>query len=86
MALTDIQIKRAKPRNYLYHAYLVYMEANGYRNVFSLKMFGLGLPTMLKEYGLNYKKRRTNQGMQTDLNLRVESNTDWLPKCDKSTL
>lgn len=40
------------PRNYRkypYHAYLAYMEANGYRNVLSLKMFGLGLPMMLKE-------------------------------------
>ncbi len=40
-------------RKYLYHAYLAYMEANGYRNVLSLKMFGLGLPVMLKEYGLD---------------------------------
>ncbi|EES0711321.1 DNA primase, partial [Escherichia coli] len=46
-------------RKYLYHAYLAYMEANGYRNVLSLKMFGLGLPVMLKEYGLNYEKRHT---------------------------
>ncbi len=37
-------------RKYLYHAYLAYMEANGYRNVLSLKMFGLGLPVMLKEF------------------------------------
>ncbi|MDZ0345888.1 primase-like DNA-binding domain-containing protein, partial [Klebsiella pneumoniae] len=64
---------------------LAYMEANGYRNVLSLKMFGLGLPMMLKEYGLNYEKRRTNQGMQTNLALREESNADWLPKCDEPT-
>ena len=31
---------------------------------------------MLKEYGLNYGKRRTNQGMQTNLALRDESNAD----------
>ena len=61
------------------------MEANGYRNVLSLKMFGLGLPMMLKEYGMNYEKRRTNQGMQTNLALREESNADWLPRCDETT-
>lgn len=72
-----------QPSNYLYHAYLVYMESQGYKNVLSLKMFGLGLPLMLKEYGLNYDKRRTNQGMQTNLILREESNADWLPKCGK---
>ncbi|GIU60284.1 hypothetical protein KpCCI2_22060 [Klebsiella pneumoniae] len=69
-------------RLYLYHAYLVYMEAHGYKNTLSLTMFGKGLPAMLKEYGLNYEKRRTNQGMQTNLTLREESNADWLPKCD----
>ncbi len=62
--------------------YLAYMEANGYRNVLSLKMFGLGLPVMLKEYGLNYEKRHTKQGIQTNLTLKEESYGDWLPKCD----
>ncbi|MBT1903994.1 toprim domain-containing protein [Enterobacter hormaechei subsp. xiangfangensis] len=70
-------------RKYLYHAYLAYMEANGYRNVLSLKMFGLGLPIMLKEYGLNYEKRHTKQGIQTNLSLKEESYGDWLPKCDE---
>ncbi|EGP6911068.1 primase-helicase zinc-binding domain-containing protein [Escherichia coli] len=70
-------------RKYLYHAYLTYMEANGYRNVLSLKMFGLGLPMMLKEYGLNYEKRHTKQGIQTNLSLKEESYGDWLPKCDE---
>ncbi|HCM9561882.1 TPA: toprim domain-containing protein [Enterobacter hormaechei subsp. steigerwaltii] len=70
-------------RKYLYHAYLAYMEANGYRNVLSLKMFGLGLPMMLKEYGLNYEKRHTKQGIQTNLSLKEESYGDWMPKCDE---
>lgn len=70
-------------RKYLYHAYLAYMQANGYRNVLSLKMFGLGLPMMLKEYGLNYEKRHTKQGIQTNLSLKEESYGDWLPKCDE---
>ena len=52
------------------------MEANGYRNVLSLKMFGLGLPMMLKEYGMNYEKRHTKQGIQTNLSLKEESYGD----------
>ncbi|EBO4973965.1 toprim domain-containing protein [Salmonella enterica] len=59
-----------------------YLEAHGYRNTLSLTMFGKGLPAMLKEYGLSYEKRRKNQGIQTNLALREESNADWLPKCD----
>ncbi|WP_312605291.1 primase-helicase zinc-binding domain-containing protein [Kosakonia cowanii] len=83
MFMGNANIVPRQPRQYLYHAYLTYMEANGYKNTLSLTMFGKGLPTMLKEYGLNYDKRRTNQGMQTNLTLKEESNGDWLPKCDE---
>ncbi|WP_318389683.1 primase-helicase zinc-binding domain-containing protein [Enterobacter sp.] len=82
MYMGNANIIPRQPRNYLYHAYLVYMEANGFKNTLSLTMFGKGLASMLKEYGLNYEKKRTNQGMQTNLMLREESNADWLPKCD----
>lgn len=83
MYMGNANIIPRQPRLYLYHAYLLYMEAHGYRNALSLTMFGKGLSAMLKEYGLNYEKRRTNQGMQTNLALREESNADWLPKCDE---
>ncbi|MEG5984066.1 primase-helicase zinc-binding domain-containing protein [Enterobacter kobei] len=84
MFMGNANIIPRQPRNYLYHAYLVYMEANGYKHVLSLKMFGLGLPMMLKEYGMNYEKRHTKQGTQTNLTLREDSNGDWLPKCDET--
>ncbi|HIC5992593.1 TPA: primase-helicase zinc-binding domain-containing protein [Salmonella enterica subsp. enterica serovar Bareilly] len=83
MYMGNANIIPRQPRLYLYHAYLIYMEAYGYKNTPSLTMFGKGLSAMLKEYGLNYDKRRTNQGMQTNLALREESNADWLPKCDE---
>lgn len=86
MFMGNANIIPRQPRLYLYHAYLVYMEAHGYKNTLSLTMFGKGLPAMLKEYGLNYDKRRTNQGMQTNLTLKEESNGDWLPKCDETLL
>ena len=85
MYMGNANIIPRQPRLYLYHAYLVYMEAHGYKNTLSLTMFGKGLSSMLKEYGLNYGKRRTNQGMQTNLTLREESNADWLPRCDETT-
>ena len=83
MYMGNANIVPRQPRQYLYHAYLVYMEAHGYKNTLSLTMFGKGLPAMLKEYGLEYDKRRTNQGMQTNLALKEESNADWLPRCDE---
>jgi len=78
----NASIRPLQPKRYLYHAYLAYMEANGYRNPLSMKMFGLSLDGILREYGLNYLKRRTKLGIQTNLDLTEESNTDWLPKCD----
>ncbi len=78
----NASIRPLQPRRYLYHAYLAYMEANGYKNPLSMKMFCLSLDGVLREYGLNYLKRRTNQGIQTNLNLTEESNTEWMPKCD----
>lgn len=85
MYMGNANIIPRQPRLYLYHAYLVYMEAHGYKNTLSLTMFGKGLSSMLKEYGMNYARRRTNQGMQTNLALREESNADWLPRCDETT-
>lgn len=85
MYMGNANIIPRQPCLYLYHAYLVYMEAHGYKNTLSLTMFGKGLSSMLKEYGLNYARRRTNQGMQTNLALREESNADWLPRCDETT-
>ncbi|HDW8580877.1 TPA: toprim domain-containing protein [Escherichia coli] len=82
MYIGNANIIPRQPRLYLYHAYLAYMEAHGNRNTLSLTMFGKRLPAMLKEYGLSYEKRRKNQGIQTNLALREESNADWLPKCD----
>ena len=78
----NASIRPLQPGRYLYHAYLAYMEANGYRNPLSMKSFSRALESILREYGLNYLKRRTKTGIQTNLDLTDESSTDWLPKCD----
>ncbi|MCW2096775.1 UNVERIFIED_ORG: putative DNA primase/helicase [Enterobacter sp. BIGb0239] len=79
----NASIRPIQPRRYLYHAYLAYMEANGYRNPISMKSFSQALESILREYGLNYLKRRTKSGIQTNLDLTDDSNSDWLPKCDE---
>ena len=75
-------IRPLQPRRYLYHAYLAYMEASGYRNPLSMKTFSQALESILREYGRSYLKRRTKTGVQTNLGLTDESSADWLPKCD----
>ncbi len=81
----NASIRPLQPRRYLYHDYLAYMEANGYRNPLSMKSFSQALESILREYGLNYLKRRTKSGIQTNLDLTDDSNADWLPKCDEAT-
>ena len=53
-----------------------------YKNPLSMKMFGLSLESIMRQYGQHYMKRRTKLGMQTNLDMTEESSTDWLPKCN----
>jgi len=78
----NASIRPLQQRRYLYHAYQAYMEANGYRNLSSMKMFSLSLESILREYGNHYLKRRTKLEMQTNRDLTEESSSDWLPESD----
>ncbi|KFD03759.1 phage-associated DNA primase/replicative helicase [Rahnella aquatilis CIP 78.65 = ATCC 33071] len=49
----------------------------------SLTAFGRDVPQTLKEYEIEFMKRKTNQGMQTNLTLNDDSEADWLPKCER---
>ncbi|HGM5364460.1 TPA: winged helix-turn-helix domain-containing protein [Serratia marcescens] len=65
----------------LYHAYLSFTAARGYQQVMNLTAFGQAVPQTLKEYEHTLLKRRTKQGIQTNLILSEECEADWLPKC-----
>jgi putative DNA primase/helicase len=78
----NASIRPLPPRRYHYHAYLACMEANGYKNPLSMKMFGLSIESIMREYGHHYMKRHTKMGMQTNLGLVEESSANWLLKCD----
>ncbi len=72
----------ANPRKYLYHAYLSFMEARGHKYPMNLTAFGRAVPQTLKEYEMMLLKRKTNQGIQTNLILNEDCEADWLPKCE----
>ncbi len=74
----NANITPANPHKYLYHAYLSYMEARGT----NLTAFGRAVPQTLHEYEIALLKRKTNQGMQTNLILSEDCEADWLPKCE----
>ena len=81
MMIGNANITPLNPRRYLYHAYLSFMAARGYQHVMNLTAFGQAVPQTLKEYEHTLLKRRTKQGIQTNLILSEECEADWLPKC-----
>lgn len=83
MYMGNATIKPFQPRRYLYHAYMAFMEANGFLKPVSMKSFSLALENLLRDFSKDYLKRKTKLGIQTNLELSEESNGQWLPKCDE---
>lgn len=79
----NANIRPINPKRYLYHAYLSFMESRGHQHPLSLTAFGQAVPQTLKEYERVLLKRRTNNGIQTNLTLHEDSEADWLPACSK---
>lgn len=77
----NANIRPINPKRYLYHAYLSFMESRGHQHPLSLTAFGQAVPQTLKEYERVLLKRRTNNGIQTNLTLHEDSEADWLPTC-----
>lgn len=80
----NANIISADPSKYLYDAYLSFMGARGHQRPMSLTAFGRAVPQTLREYEIEFLKRKTNQGMQTNLTLNDDSEADGLPKCETS--
>ncbi len=79
----NANVRPINPKRYLYHAYLSLMESRGHQHPLSLTAFGQAVPQTLKEYERVLLKRRTNNGIQTNLTLHEDSEADWLPTCSK---
>ncbi|MGF7223979.1 phage/plasmid-associated DNA primase [Pantoea agglomerans] len=74
-------IRPINPKRYLYHTYLSFMESRGHQHPLSLTAFGRAVQQTLKEYERVLLKRRTNNGVQTNLTLHEDSEADCLPVC-----
>lgn len=77
----NANIRPTNPKRYLYHAYLSFMESRGHQHPLSLTAFGQAVPQTLKEYERVLLKRRTNNGIQTNLTLHEDSGAYCLPAC-----
>ncbi|HHI0054762.1 TPA: primase-like DNA-binding domain-containing protein [Klebsiella quasipneumoniae] len=67
------------PRIYLYHAYLAFLEANGFDKPLTLNKFAEGMESAMREFNHEYRKERRARGMVTNVELS-ESAEDWLPQ------
>ncbi|MEB2767326.1 primase-like DNA-binding domain-containing protein [Citrobacter portucalensis] len=84
MFIGNAEIMPFSPRRYLYHAYLAYMRANGLNKPVSLTRFGTDMPGAMAEYGKEYHKRKTKQGLRSNVTLHEDSE-DWMPSCARSS-
>ncbi|CAM7423236.1 SF3 helicase domain-containing protein [Phytobacter diazotrophicus] len=84
MFIGNAEIVPFSPRRYLYHAYLAYMRANGLNKPVSLMRFGTDMPGAMAEYGKEYQKRKTKQGIRSNVTLHDDSE-DWMPTCTPMT-
>ena len=81
MFIGNAEVIPFSPRKYLYHAYLTYMRANGLSKPVSLMRFGTDMPGAMAEYGKEYQKRKTKQGIRSNVTLNEDSE-DWMPSCN----
>ncbi|HGY3700826.1 TPA: primase-like DNA-binding domain-containing protein [Citrobacter freundii] len=84
MFIGNAEIVPFSPRKYLYHAYLAYMRANGLSKPVSLMRFGTDMPGAMAEYGKEYQKRKTKDGIRSNVTLHDDSG-DWMPSCATTT-
>ncbi|MEA5105179.1 primase-like DNA-binding domain-containing protein [Pantoea sp. S18] len=82
MLIGNADITPFRPRRYLYHAYLQFMRSNGLSKPVSLTRFGTDMPGAMAEYGNVYERKKTKQGMRSNLLLNPDTN-EWMPQCDE---
>lgn len=67
------------PRAYVYHAYLAFLEANGFDKPLTLNKFAEGMESAMREFNHEYRKERKTRGVVTNVELS-DSAEDWLPQ------
>ncbi|SCZ72490.1 virus D5 protein-like [Photorhabdus luminescens] len=77
---------RKSPRKYLYHAYLAYMKGNNLSKPVSVTQFGMDMPGVLTEYNQHYLRKKSKQGIRSNLDLNIDIAIEWLPKLTENSL
>lgn len=64
---------------YVYHAYLAFLEANGFDRPLTLNKFAERMETALHEFNHEYRREKRRRGMTTNVDL-ADSADEWLPQ------
>ncbi|WP_080717959.1 toprim domain-containing protein [Xenorhabdus bovienii] len=80
LLIGNAEIVPFNPRKYLYHAYLAYMKGNNLNKSISVTRFGMDMPGALSEYSQHYLRKKSKQGIRSNLDLNIDTAIEWLPK------
>lgn len=68
-----------RPREYLYHAYLAFMQYNGYTNPLSVLKFKQAVTALMKERGFPFEEKKNSVGVRYNITL-ADTADEWLPQ------
>ncbi|MBD2782792.1 primase-like DNA-binding domain-containing protein, partial [Xenorhabdus szentirmaii] len=86
LLIGNAEIVPFNPRKYLYHAYLAYMKGNNLNKSVSVTRFGMDMPDALTEYGLPYLRKKSKQGIRSNMSLNIETANEWMPQLSRDSL
>ncbi|WFQ80870.1 primase-like DNA-binding domain-containing protein [Xenorhabdus sp. SF857] len=86
LLIGNAEIMPFNPRKYLYHAYLAYMKGNNLNKPVSVTRFGMDMPGALAEYSQQYLRKKSKQGIRSNLSLNLDTAIEWMPKQTRNSL
>nr|WP_083600268.1 toprim domain-containing protein [Xenorhabdus eapokensis] len=85
LLIGNAEIMPFNPRKYLYHAYLAYMKGNNLNKPVSVTRFGMDMPGALAEYSQQYLRKKSKQGIRSNLSLNLDTAIEWMPKLTRNS-
>ncbi len=86
LLIGNAEIMPFNPRKYRYHAYLAYMKGNNLNKPVSVTHFGMDMPSALAEYNQQYLRKKSKQGIRSNLSLNLDTAIEWMPKLTRNSL
>ncbi len=62
------------------------MKGNNLNKPVSVTRFGMDMPEALAEYGQHYLRKKSKQGIRSNLSLNLDSAIEWMLKLTRNSL